>query len=203
MATSEVSSMSILPHPPGLSVQLQWQLLSRGIHHSSLVYKRLKQPNHGFTLIEVLVAMLVAVVFVSMTMQALVASAVFRVAATQYDEAVSWIQEDLESVIRQASQYEMTALPYSSRCNATNSGNGLAAGFINDTPGGLGGSSATIGPRALGGKYYTMTRTATYTDSSDPFKLLYVTYTVIPQGQNQPIANVRTEVIPHAVFKCL
>ncbi|NJK41381.1 MAG: prepilin-type N-terminal cleavage/methylation domain-containing protein [Acaryochloridaceae cyanobacterium SU_2_1] len=162
----------------------------------------LRQSSQGFTLVEVLVSMLVAVIFVSMTMQALVTSAMFRIAATQYDEAVSWIQEDLEAVVRQAAQYETTALPYSSLCAAQTSANGLAASFINDSTGGLGGSSATLGPRALGGKYYNMTRTATYTDSYDPFKVLYVTYTVIPQGETRPIANVRTEVIPHGVFKC-
>ncbi|WP_010472952.1 type II secretion system protein J [Acaryochloris sp. CCMEE 5410] len=106
----------------------------------------------GFTLIEVLVAMIVAAVFVSMTMQAIVTSTAFRVVATQYDEAVSWIQEDLEMVVNQATQYEVAPQPYSSRCLATLSSNGLAAGFLNDSVAGLGGTSTTIGPRALGGK---------------------------------------------------
>ncbi|WP_262562209.1 hypothetical protein [Acaryochloris sp. CCMEE 5410] len=77
--------------------------------------------------------MIVAAVFVSMTMQAIVTSAAFRVVATQYDEAVSWIQEDLETVVNQAAQYEMTTQPYSSRCLATLSSDGFAAGFLNDS----------------------------------------------------------------------
>lgn len=160
------------------------------------------QENLGFTLIEVLVAMIVAAVFVSMTMQAIVTAAAFRVVATQYDEAVSWIQEDLETVVNQAAHYETAAQPYSSRCLATLSSDGLAAGFLNDTVAGLGEATATIGPRALGGKYYTLTRTANYADSSDPYRLLNVTYQVTAQGENKPIATVNTEVIPHAVFKC-
>lgn len=161
-----------------------------------------RNPNAGFTLIEVLVAMIVAAVFVSMTMQAIVTSAAFRVVATQYDEAVSWIQEDLESVISQATQYEISTQPYSNRCLATLSSDGLAAGFLNDNVVGLGGASASMGPRAIGGKYYTLTRTANYANSADPFRLLSVTYQVTAQGESQPIATVNTEVIPHAVFKC-
>lgn len=146
--------------------------------------------------------MIVATVFVSMTMQAIVTAAVFRVVATQYDEAVSWVQEDLESVVNQAAQYEVSTQPYSSRCLATQSSGGLAAGFLNDNEMGLGGTSTTIGPRALGGSYYTLTRTANYANSSDPFRLLHVTYQVTAQGESKPIATVNTEVIPHAVFKC-
>ncbi|WP_299488402.1 prepilin-type N-terminal cleavage/methylation domain-containing protein [Acaryochloris sp. IP29b_bin.137] len=156
----------------------------------------------GFTLIEVLVAMIVAAVFVSMTMQAIVTAAAFRVVATQYDEAVSWIQEDLETVVNQAAEYEIAAQPYSSRCLATLSSNGLAAGFLNDSVVGLGGTLTTIGPRALGGTFYTLTRTASYADSSDPFRLLNITYRVTAQGEDKPIATVNTEVIPHAVFRC-
>lgn len=146
--------------------------------------------------------MLVAAVFVSMTMQAIVTAAAFRVVATQYDEAINWIQEDVESVVNRAAQYEMSTQPYSSYCLATISSNGLAASFLNDNQTGLGGSTITIGSKALGGKYYTLTRTADYAGSADPFRLLNVTYRVTAQGESQPIAIVKTEIIPHAVFKC-
>ncbi len=182
----------------------QWLILQLRVMptRSSLKAIGVDSRDTGFTLIEVLVAMIVAAVFVSMTMQAMVTSAAFRVVATQYDEAVSWIQEDLEMVVNQATQYEVSTQPYSSRCLATLSSDGLAAGFLNDSVAGLGGISTTIGPRALGGKYYTLTRTANYASSSDPFRLLNVTYEVTAQGERKPIAIVNTEVIPHAVFKC-
>ncbi len=182
----------------------QWLMLQLRVMptRSSLKAIGVDSRDTGFTLIEVLVAMIVAAVFVSMTMQAMVTSAAFRVVATQYDEAVSWIQEDLEMVVNQATQYEVSTQPYSSRCLATLSSDGLAAGFLNDSVAGLGGISTTIGPRALGGKYYTLTRTANYASSSDPFRLLNVTYEVTAQGERKPIAIVNTEVIPHAVFKC-
>jgi len=202
MATGEVVIMHQLK-PTALVNQwilVQWQVLNttpRLGHPKSQPSK-----NAGFTLIEVLVAMIVAAAFVSMTMQAIMTSAAFRVVATQYDEAMSWIQEDLETVVNRAAQYEITAQPYSSGCLATLSSNGIAASFLNDSVTGLGGASTTIGPRALGGKYYTLTRTADFESSSDPYRLLSVTYQVIEQGDNKPIATVNTEVIPHAVFKC-
>lgn len=192
--------------PRKISLVHQWLILQlkvpKAIPTLAAVATSHNHPNTGFTLIEVLVAMIVAAVFVSMTMQAIVTAAAFRVVATQYDEAVSWIQEDLESVVNQAAQYEISTQPYSPRCLATLSSDGLAAGFLSDNVAGLGGAFATIGPRALGGKYYTLTRTANYANSSDPFRLLNVTYQVTAQGESKPIATVNTEVIPHAVFNC-
>jgi hypothetical protein len=43
-------------------------------------------------------------IFTAVTMQMMVYATFFRVRAEQYDEAVNWIQEDLESVINQAGQ---------------------------------------------------------------------------------------------------
>jgi prepilin-type N-terminal cleavage/methylation domain-containing protein len=64
--------------------------------------KRLKLAEQGFTLIEVLVAILVTTLFISIAMQAMVFSAVFKVKAQEYAEATTWIQEDLEDVKYQA-----------------------------------------------------------------------------------------------------
>lgn len=181
-----------------LTLQMQVHKVQADSRDSSVI----STQKAGFTLVEVLVAMLVAAVFVSMTMQAIVTAAAFRVVATQYDGAISWIQEDLESVVNRAAQYEMSTQPYSSHCLATISSNGLAASFLNDSQTGLGGSTVTIGSKALGGKDYTLTRSADYAGSADPFRLLNVTYQVTAQGESEPIATVNTEVIPHAVFKC-
>ncbi|MEO0375719.1 MAG: type II secretion system protein [Cyanobacteria bacterium P01_A01_bin.17] len=153
----------------------------------------------GFTLVEVLVALMISAVFTSLTMQALVTAAAFRSKASQYDEAVSWIQEDLEAVVSQASQYESSVLPFSSTCNATTAANGMAANFINN---GLGGQTATLGPRDLGGKSYTLNRVAEFASTSDPFRLIELLYTVTPTAGGVPVANVRTEVIPYAVLRC-
>ena len=157
------------------------------------------QKLNGFTLIEAMVAMLVAAIFVSITMQALVTAAAFRSRATQYDEAVSWIQEDLEGVLEQAKLYEMNAYPYSSRCGSLIASDGLAAGFMNDR---LGSDIATLGSKSFGGETFKLTRVADYTASSDPFGLLQVTYYVEPEDGGEVVATVSTEIVPHAVLNC-
>ncbi len=156
----------------------------------------------GFTVIEVLVAILVSSTFVGLTLQALVTSAAFRAKAAQFDEASLWVQEDLEQVVYQASQYEITAFPYSNRCSATIPSEGLAAGFIADSTVGLGGSAATLGPRTLGGKSFQLTRNANFAASPDPFRLLQLTYAVSPADGGPAIATISTEVLPQAVLKC-
>lgn len=132
-------------------------------------------------------------------MQALVTAAAFRGRAAQYDEAISWIQEDLEAVVSRASQYESSVLPFSSTCNATTAANGMAASFINND---LGGRTTVLGPRNLGGESHTLNRVADFAGTSDPFRLIGLFYTVTPTGGGIPVATVRTEVIPYAVLRC-
>lgn len=105
---------------------------------------KLPQQEQGFTLVEVLVAILITTVFVATTMQAMVIAAVFKARAKQYSEATNWIQEDLESVRQQASVLGYTTLssaptianPSSISVSSSNGfqvGNRLQIGTINDT----------------------------------------------------------------------
>jgi prepilin-type N-terminal cleavage/methylation domain-containing protein len=167
-----------------------------------------ESPRHsvvtdtGFTLTEVLVAMMLSMIFLSITMQLFVAAAFFRARSTQYNYAYNWMQEDFEEVLNKANQYEMAVTPYSTHCNATNASDGLAASFLNDTVSGLGGSSVSLGTRNLGGLSYTMTRTGSYTSTRDPQKLIQVSYTVRPTGGGEVVAELDTEVLIYAGFKC-
>lgn len=167
------------------------------------VSKHSSKQTQGLALIEVLVAMLVASIFVAVTMQTIVAAAFFRSRAEQFDEASNWIQDDLETVIKRAGQYETDIFPraYSSRCNAPNSANGLPAGFIND-PVGLNGAIVTVGTKSFGGQSFILKRTADYATSSDPNLLLKLTYEVIPAGGGTAVASTTTEVLPNAVLRC-
>jgi len=63
---------------------------------------KLPQQDQGFTLVEVLVAILITTLFVGVAMQSMVIAAVFKARAKQYTEATNWIQEDLENVKIQA-----------------------------------------------------------------------------------------------------
>lgn len=135
-------------------------------------------------------------------MQAIMIAVLLKARAEQYDAATTWIQEDLELVKDRASNYEKNAYPYSSKCNATSPANGLAAGLLTD----IGGTPKTDGPRLLGGTNFILNRTADYANSSDPFRLLKLNYTVSAQigsGVNpQPIVTLSTEVIPDAAIEC-
>ncbi len=71
--------------------------------------KLLKQEQ-GFTLVEVLIAILVATIFVAVTMQMMAIATIFKVKAQEYAEATSWIQEELEYLKYQASTYQYTKL---------------------------------------------------------------------------------------------
>jgi prepilin-type N-terminal cleavage/methylation domain-containing protein len=162
-----------------------------------------KKQAAGFTLVEVIVAIMVASIFIAITMQTIMAAAFFRSRAEQFDEAVNWIQEDLESVIKRSGQYESETFPraYSSRCDAANAAGGLPAGFIDDVAG-LGGAVVTVGTKSFGGKSFELKRTADYATSPDPKLLLKVFYEVIPVGGGAAIATTTTEVLPYAVLKC-
>jgi type II secretory pathway pseudopilin PulG len=157
----------------------------------------------GFSIVEVMVAIMIAMIFLSITLQVLVAATVFRMRADQFDSAVNWIQEDLETVVGLAGRYEMSAVPYSAKCAAdtTPPADGLAAGFINDTTQGLAGASTTFGPKQIGDKSLILTRTAALA-TADPLRLVQLTYTVTPQGGGNAIASMRTEVVPYAVLRC-
>ncbi len=160
-----------------------------------------KFSQQGFTLIEVLVSMLIVVMFMIIGMNLMVIASIFKARAEQYNRAVVWIQEDLESAIATAKEYEQNATPYSIKCNATVASSGLAAGLLND-PTGIGGTPKNFGKKMFAGRSFTMTRTADYANSFDPFKLLKLTYTVVPSSGGAAIATISTEVIANAVFKC-
>jgi prepilin-type N-terminal cleavage/methylation domain-containing protein len=158
--------------------------------------------KRGFTLVEVLVAILISTIFVSIAMQIMVSAAFFRSKAYQYNQAFNWIQQDYETVFSKATEYENSVSPYSTKCLATGPASGLAAGFINDATIGLGGSSVSVGPTTLSGKSFMMTRTADYAASDDPYRLVRLTYTVTPTDGGSTVANIATEVVLYAGFKC-
>lgn len=71
---------------------------------------KLPKQEQGFTLVEVLVAILIATIFVTIAMQMMAIAAVFKVRAQEYAEATTWIQEDIENVKYTAANYQYTSL---------------------------------------------------------------------------------------------
>jgi type II secretory pathway pseudopilin PulG len=159
-------------------------------------------PLSGFSLVEVLVAMMVTMIFVAIMLQMFVAAAFFRSKGVQYNQAFNWIQEDYELVFKRASEYEANVEPASTLCAATTPADGLAANFLNDTTLGLGGTTVNLGPKTFGGQSFFLTRTGNYASSANPYKLLKLNYTVTPTSGGDAIANLNTEVVIYAGFKC-
>ena len=95
---------------------------------------KLRQQEQGFTLLEVIVAILIATVFVTITMQAMVMAALLKTRAKEYSEAIAWVQEDLEAAKYKAALYQKTTLSSAVAQNATSIVVNSADGFVaNDT----------------------------------------------------------------------
>ncbi len=79
---------------------------------------KLPQQNEGFTLVEVLVAILIASMFVGVAMQAIAIAAVFKARAQEYTEATAWIQEDLEDIKEQAANFTLPSTSLTTNVNS-------------------------------------------------------------------------------------
>lgn len=172
---------------------------------------KLPQQEQGFTLVEVLVAILITTIFVAVSMQAMVLAAVFKARAQEYAEATTWIQEDLENVKYQASRYKDET-----ECTATKVDDGYADGLrdslvkLGDLTGSKIGNqtssySETFDKSTRTNKNFRLTRTTNPVDIA-PYNRLEVRYDVAPitstNTVGSSIANFYTEVIPDGVFKC-
>ena len=190
-----------------------------------------RSTEEGFTLLETLVAMLVATTFVAAMMQAMVIAAYSRIRAQETSEATALIQEDLEEVkfIATKEKYNPSETDLDNRCDANgdndrkfdkneaNRDEGLADGLrdevleetkrnryeiTNPT------DYKTIYSREVEsdeieiGKNYVLKRTLNIPDK-EPYNVLELEYEVInPQEDEDPVAEMYTEVIPDAAFEC-
>ena len=154
---------------------------------------KLPNQDQGFTLIEVLIAILIATIFVTVAMQMMVIATVFKVRAQEFSEATNWIQEDLEDVKFQASQYSDT-----SKCSVLTSDDGFADGFRDLL-------TEPIPKTFRNGKQFNLTRTTTpfsIAPGTAPYDVLQVSYDVSPTSGGSSIAKFYTEVIPNGALQC-
>lgn len=175
---------------------------------------KLPQQEQGFTLVEVLVAILITTLFVAVSMQAMVLAAVFKARAQESAEATTWIQEDLENVKYQASRYKDNT-----ECAPAIINNGYADGFrdsllklnnpTNDPANKIGnqtGSYPEIFEETSRTKKKFRLRRITNPVDVAPYNRLEVSYDVSPiistNTFGKSIANFYTEVIPNAAFQC-
>ena len=120
--------------------------------------KNLKDnPDAGFSLLEVVVALVMIFFFTNVALEMFVLSSIFKKKATQYTTAISLIQQDMEKIKSAADQYSFPKATAAAALNATtvtlDSTNGLAATntvlFSNDsnsyTISSISGNTITIG----------------------------------------------------------
>lgn len=146
--------------------------------------QKLLQKDRGFTIVEVLVAILIASLFVGVAMQAVVVAALFRAKAQEFTAATNWIQEDLEQV-----KYESDDLEFPQTTMT-------AAGSV-------GASSITISSTVAGGSTsdFSVNDTLKIGTDTTSYKITAVsgtTLTISPTLAKAQVAN--TEVF--ATKKC-
>jgi prepilin-type N-terminal cleavage/methylation domain-containing protein len=161
-----------------------------------LLRQKIFQNEPGFTLIEVIVAVLILTGFITVGMQLLISSVAFKVSAREKAEATTWIEADLETVKFRASQYTD-----SSKCPGAAITAGYAQGFRDAAvaANGLGGSFTPVN-KIIFGENFQLTRTATPRNVI-PYNILEIQYSVT-SASSIPIATINTEIIPDAALQC-
>lgn len=174
------------------------------------------QKEQGFTLVEVLVSILIATVFVATALQAMVVASLFKAKARQYAEATTWIQQDLENI-----RYRAAILTRNdTKCNPPSGDQvaGYAYSLREDLRLNLAltesvaspDSNPHTGTKAITGNTYILERDGPEapTDIKPnvrdvfPYNAMTLKYVVKPKGGGDAIATIYTEVIPDAAFQC-
>ncbi|MEY2985617.1 MAG: hypothetical protein RLZZ568_2234 [Cyanobacteriota bacterium] len=164
-----------------------------------LFVPRRSPSNQGFTLFEVSVALMMSILFLTGTLNAMVVATIFQVKAERQAQASDWIQEDLEEVRAVAANYtETTGCP-----------SGIGKKF-NESPLGLGSLSitGTDGEKELAGKTYRIAREPNETNNIS--KITYRVYEDLNSNDEYDsateektiIAQLYTEVLPAAALDC-
>jgi prepilin-type N-terminal cleavage/methylation domain-containing protein len=171
--------------------------------HLILIQYRSKRQNatDGFTLVEVLVAVLLTLIFTAVAMQAMVMATAIKVRGDETSEATNWIQQDLETVKSSADALDYTSGSYvttSTLCTG-----GTTGGYANrlQAQSSIGASTTTPQTSALGGRSYNLVRT-TNVKTANTLAVNYNVYRASDTAGTSSIATFYSEVIPGASFSC-
>jgi type II secretory pathway pseudopilin PulG len=173
---------------------------------------RSQSPAGGFTLSEVLVAILLITTFVAVALQGLVVAMLLKSKALQIAEANRWVQKDLEQIRSQLTLSQVSPNSSQSRCHPVSADAGFADLVRDNLAGGNVTGAAdypltTLVETSKMGKTFQIARIVSIpvTPENTEAKILGIQYTVTPNhGSNleQPILHFYTEVIPDAAFQC-
>ena len=166
----------------------------------------------GFTLSEVLVAILLTTTFVAVAMQGMVVAMLLKSKALQIAEANRWVQADLEQI---RSQINLSQLPLGinrARCHPLSTDLGFADLVRDNLAGGnITGTAdyhlTNLVATSQTGKTFQIARTVSIpsTPENTEAKILGIQYTITPSnGGNleQPILHFYTEVMADAALQC-
>jgi hypothetical protein len=180
---------------------------------SKLWLIRTSQPHEdGFTLSEVIVAILLTTTFVAVALQGMVVAMLLKSKALQISEANRWVQADLEQVRSQITSSQVPINLHQLRCHPVTADAGFADLIRDNLAGGNTTGTAdyaleTLVETSQTGKTFQITRTVTIPLISEntQAKILGIQYTVTPNHGaqlGQPILHFYTEVMPDAALQC-
>ncbi|PSB59458.1 type IV pilus modification PilV family protein [Chamaesiphon polymorphus] len=166
----------------------------------------------GFTLSEVIVAILLVTTFVAVALQGMVVAMLLKSRSLQLAEANRWIQADLEQMRSQLTLTQIPLAPHQSRCHPAT----IDSGFADLVRDNLASSNITgavdyqLPPQiatSQTGKTFQIDRKLRIPSSPEnsKAKLLGIQYTVTPTSGASlelTILHFYTEVIPDAAFQC-
>ena len=172
--------------------------------HKLLKFNYRKAGDRGFTTLEILISIIVALAFVSFTMQSFVLAMAMKVQAQEKQRANQLIQEDLERIGELATRITED---HNNKCNPANYADGYAKqlwDFVEPT--GATNPSVRLLRKADGtesGKTLTLDRTPISGGSSTaPHRTLKINYQVTVSPNNDVVAERYVEVIPDVALRC-
>ena len=154
-------------------------------------------PAQGFTMLEVLAALMMSFAFLMGALNGIVITAWMQVKAERQAQANYWIQQDLENIQSAAANQTTNTAQCTSVFNTS------YAGALRNT---LLGSTSTAASasqtfsKSLVNKSYTLTRTMGGSNSSP--QILTLQYTVRNASDTSDLATLYTEVIPPKAMAC-
>ncbi len=166
----------------------------------------------GFTLSEVILAILIVTIFVTVALQGMVVAMLLKSKSLQLSEANRWVLMDVESI---RSKITTNQLPFGTNqhlCHPQSADLGFADLLRDNLAGGnvTGTADYDLAPlvtTSITSKTFQIARKLTIpaTAENADAKILGIEYTVSPShgaSLEQPILHLYTEVMPDAALQC-
>ncbi len=172
----------------------------------------LQVAEAGFTLSEVILAILITTLFVSVGLQGMVVAMLLKSKALHIAEANRWVQADIEQIRSRLTLVQMPITGNRARCRPISADLGFADLVRDNLAGGnVTGVAdyrlAAVAATSQTGKTFQIDRIASIpiAPENTQAKILGIEYTVTPSNGvslEEPILHFYTEVVADAAFQC-